>query len=366
MSICRRCKWKAPSQSRPRVDPGREPSRPLPTAHPGECRRGLSLVELLVCSAIVSVLLGLLLPAVHCSREAARRIACQNHLRQIGVALHGYEAVMGTLPPCETDAPTSVAGACGEGEVEVVDHPGACSDFQSWTGLTLAFMNEASLADHYDLQLPWCSLDNRPAVRTHVSVFTCPSTPGDQRSDPYHVIGAAATDFSAIDEVEVGVFIDVLGIRDPGIRARRGTLAAQDGRSPRHIPDGRSRTIMVAESAGRPLAYFGGRPMTRQHADLLLDGDVASFNNSIIASEGTGWADPDASLDIEGVTARRPELFGPRMINAINTGEVFSFHPNGAQFLFADGSIRWIVEQVDTWAFVTLCTRAGGEVTPPP
>ena len=92
------------------------------------------------------------------------------------------------------------------------------------------------------------------------------------------------------------------------------------------------------------------------------DSKIANFNGQLVVIDGTGWADPDGSFKINGATEDGLDKPGPRVINAINASEVYSFHVNGAGFNFGDGSTRYMRESIDTLTFVQLATRSGGEV----
>src|SRR5262249_21054333 len=122
-------------------------------------RRPFTPAELLVLTAIIAVLVGLLLPAVQASREAANRIRCANNLKQIGVAIHNFHDTYGRLPP---------AGIGGDGEA-------------TWAVLILPFLEQANLYNQWNLSLEYNYYrSSASAVGAQVSAYYCPS----RRSPP--------------------------------------------------------------------------------------------------------------------------------------------------------------------------------------
>lgn len=329
-------------------------------------RNGFTLVELLVVIAIIGILIGMLLPAVQSVREAARRSTCLNNMRQLGLALHNYESGLQSFPPSRMYYPD------GSDAQTIPSHltndSGTESAFQSWTTLILPYIEQNNLADTFDFKEAWyddAASTNIDTIAQPLNLFICPSAPGsNKRNDPYHVIGAAAGDYGSINEVKKKVYTEVLGVDDPGEAARAGLLSKFEENRMSSCTDGTSNTFFVAECAGQPEVWVANGKMTLDQFAIYETNDdkVVNFGGRLVPVDGTGWADPDCGFSINGATSDGLDKYGRSMINAINVSEVYAFHPAGASFAMADGSVHFVRETIDVEPFVALCTRSGGEV----
>jgi prepilin-type N-terminal cleavage/methylation domain-containing protein len=114
-------------------------------------RRGFTLIELLVVMAIISILVGMLLPAVQKAREAANRMSCSNNLKQIGLAMHNYEGTRERLPPDRLN-------------------PG----YATWAVLILPYIEQDNLYRQWNLS--WTYFQQNDTARlTPVKIYFCPS-----------------------------------------------------------------------------------------------------------------------------------------------------------------------------------------------
>jgi prepilin-type N-terminal cleavage/methylation domain-containing protein/prepilin-type processing-associated H-X9-DG protein len=289
--------------------------------------RGFTLIELLVVIAIIAVLIGLLLPAVQKVREASARTSCQNNLKQIGLALHNYESANQFFPPGDTQT----------------------SPLFAWSAAILPYIEQDNVYRIYDFTHDWNLPGNYPAIQTQMKVFNCPSTPAGLRNDTTIAAMPACGDYSSLNGIKDFVAINCVGIiiKNPATDTRLfGVLQRDKPARWVDITDGASNTIMVAEDAGRPDLYIAG--------SVKGDPSIAGWKQG-------GWADPGAPFSIDGSNTDG-SVPGPCSINCTNNSEVYSFHPGGANALFADGSVRFLAASMDLCKLAALVTRSGGEV----
>ncbi|HCK41814.1 MAG TPA: prepilin-type cleavage/methylation domain-containing protein, partial [Planctomycetaceae bacterium] len=312
------------------------------------CKRdGFTLVELLVVIAIIGVLVALLLPAVQAARESARRTSCTNNLRQVGLAVLNYADQNGSLPAGyvyeQSDDNTQ-----GNNGVVV----------NGFFALILPFVEQKVLQDTYDFEQGYDHVTNQPAVNTPVSIYQCPSTPGDRTMEIVNDFSlfnsrqghtGQATDYFGISEVQDGVPPPNGPNRKDGvfIAVFPSFLGGEPKKPLRfaQITDGLSKTIMLVEMAGRPERYIAGEP---KGSHEYYAGTWAGVNGERLH---TLAAKPVDNGD-----------YGDCFINCHNYYTAYSFHPGGVNMMLCDGSVHFLNEDIEFDLWWNLAQPDDGQV----
>ena len=309
-------------------------------------RRGFTVIELLVVIAIIGVLTALLLPAVQAAREAARRMACANNLKNLGLATHNYHDTHGTFPP-------GTVGPIGPlfPQYFQLKHHGLGT-------FLLPYLEQRPLADQYRWDVSWYDPPNQPVVNMQLPIWQCPSARANRIQDgslttvappPEAKFNgtAACADYAGMGSIDPGLERTGLIDHSAGPRDERGhyegIFPVNSARRMADILDGTSQTILIAECAGRP---------------QLWQGRQQDPNKSLFSAS---WASRNL-LWCRGATRDGTAFFGPCAVNCTNDREVYSFHPGGANAVFADGSVHFLKAGMDIRILARLVTRAGGEV----
>jgi prepilin-type N-terminal cleavage/methylation domain-containing protein/prepilin-type processing-associated H-X9-DG protein len=291
---------------------------------------GFTLVELLVVAAIVGTLIALLLPAVHASREAARRMSCVNNLKQIGLAFHSHAEARGRFP-----------AAYGWNNPHIASSPRSewlTNRLKAWAwgARILPHIDQQPLADtlgvasrEFHDALPgndpaaWPALE-LAAIRTPISTYLCPS-------DTARSLINTAADFCQAGGPDshkparsnyAGVYGHQFSHwwpQDGPHAQHEGLCRGGRGVAMREVTDGLSNTFLVGERAAtHQAAYWAGI--------------------GYVFSEA-----PDSS----------PKVVGRTFLFRINPPRVdryysafSSLHPGGGNFVFGDGSVRFVQESI--------------------
>jgi len=294
-------------------------------------RRAFTLIELLVVVAIVAVLIGLLLPAVQRVREAASRLKCKNNLKQIGLALHGYHDRMGAFPPGYQTRVAADNTDLGPG--------------WGWASFLLDDLEQSNLKQqiHFDKDI----FDpSNAAVRVMVlSVFVCPS---EVQTGTFTVVDSTGNSLVEVARSSYTAINGVLGVSSDawdnnGAFLRKRTFRIAD------ITDGLSNTLFVGERAtnmSSPTwtgAVTGGVVPAQRYqdpADQLANAEAAS---ALVLSHGSRTHIPNDQL-------------------VFDADATSSYHTEGVNFLFGDGSVHSISNTIGGIVYEALLTRAGGEI----
>jgi prepilin-type N-terminal cleavage/methylation domain-containing protein/prepilin-type processing-associated H-X9-DG protein len=295
-------------------------------------RRGFTLIELLVVIAIIAVLIALLLPAVQQAREAARRAQCKNHLKQFGLAIHNYNDNFNRFPIGQQhrghfDGPLEAANAGGPGGVGF-----------GWSFYLLPYIDQAPLYNQFDANFPLSntnfpqSVNNARLAATVLPLARCPSdiAPQTQNTGAAGLPGAIRPQATSSYKASAGSYVGNQGGWPFNNQTRRNGCFLRDSTYQfRDVTDGLSNQILVGEVTWD--VNRGGTTNTR-------------FFGAV--SPNDGFAN-GTSNRLMGVA--EPGINNP----AGNTGVAFSsLHTGGAHFLFGDGAVRFISENIQNTALV--------------
>lgn len=303
-------------------------------------RHAFTLIELLVVIAIIALLMAILLPAVQKVRAAADRMICSSNMRQIGIALHHYHNDYGVLP---ASGWTMASPANSSGK------------YVGWRAVLTPYIEQDNIRSRYDRNLHWWDEPNLTLAASPIKIYLCPSTPerGLVTSAVAKLPRPAITFTNPPAPNDYEAIMGVQATINPTLYAtassNRSAMFRNSQVRLQHIYDGTHTTLLIVETAGRPLTYYGRIP----RPDVPND-------------QGICWADSEGGYSLDGsnedgtLQGLGPTLT-PRAINATNFNEPYAFHPNGANCLFADGHVQFVNERISLAIFAAGCTRAAGE-----
>ncbi len=371
-------------------------------------RKGFTLIELLVVIAIIAIIVALLLPAIQKAREAAARMQCSNNMKQMGIALHTYHDTNKCFP--------------SSGEALTQDPLGVANDSASFSlhstfTLLLPYLEAKDVYDQFtDLNKPYTDAANISAAKNKINAFLCPTNPV-RPSSGLDSQGFGYCDYMTIAYTDINTsgtgavrLANGPGVRSPGalslknrdsffVYASSGaftsanitsaayvnpvtndlTRRARGGEGPNQgeIVDGLSNTIFIAEDVGRSEQFN-----TVKYDDVNVTGAApGTWTAATTKRVGYRWAEGDTGNGVSGAGVVALNTYGVPGLKVINNNnkvfgggtacpwttnncgpndEIFSFHNQGANCLFGDGSVKFIRDDIDPVQLRYLITPTEG------
>jgi prepilin-type N-terminal cleavage/methylation domain-containing protein/prepilin-type processing-associated H-X9-DG protein len=344
-------------------------------------RKGFTLIELLVVISIIAVLIALLLPAVQSAREAARRAQCVNNLKQLGLACANYESAVGSFP-------------MGNRYIDMKSYASQSPcDNASWFGhsafnFVLPYLEAVPQYNSINFARVANSGSNTTALFTRLNPLLCPS---DTDAIPDSSYKYGQTSYAMSRGTQENIFLNW---------AKTGPLPDTTSENPGKCNAALGNGMFGAEGAITVAGVTDGTSNTSLFGETSrFRGDVATMFNSYFFT--TAWAaDGPSNFYSDWVSDNRiqtgaftlprinslPDKTGAYLNNVFGstcgTGNATpsdwlvncpaaltlgqwgfrSNHPGGVNFVFADGSVKFIKQTISDLAYQAIGTRAGGEV----
>ncbi len=303
--------------------------------------RGFTLIELLVVIAIIAILIALLLPAVQQAREAARRTQCKNNLKQMALGMHNY-------------ADAHIGFSYG---TRTLNSSTRCefASRDTWMQQMLPYIEQGPMYNAY-----WAAVSDPAAPKTNCTTFVHVATPENIRNATLAAYACPSdANGSAPSNGFWGNYAGCVGnnyfVRS---QAGNGIFWINSKCSFRDITDGTSNTLFFAETIHRPgtTGASWGEP-----GALWQGGQWGEFHFSAIEP-------PNANIP-DRVYACKSETYAKAPCQTLGQDPTpgyrnlaRSHHTGGVQVGMADGSARFVSENIDVGTWRALGSRAGGEV----
>ena len=326
-------------------------------------KNGFTLIELLIVISIISILSGLLLPAVQLAREAARRAQCQNNLRQIGMGVTNYLSVFEQFPK---------ARIISQDTRYIYDPAVPCSGNldRSYLVSILPYIEQTALFDSWNQSLWIFGREQRTVLASAVNIFACPND-----------FGAGSTKIGRLElrsselNLESDRFALVVGasyaanhgsnlipaLPSPAFRCQippsasaavNGCITDLPNVTIASVIDGTSNTLIISEMSSQVLAEIRSPLYPFPFSDIFGNWASGDFHDTVFTAH------------------YRPNLY--RFVNKNTQAaglSASSMHPHGLNCLMADGSVHFVKETVDSrdgmetrvGVWQKLASRNGGE-----
>jgi len=338
--------------------------------------RGFTLIELLVVIAIIAVLIALLLPAVQAAREAGRRSQCINNLKQIGLALHNYHQTHDVFPMAGTTAAWAPNGST--------------DNWSNWSAqaLMLPYLEQTAVYNSINFNITAVRGDNNlqlmntTGLRSKIASFLCPSDGNSGTSNINNYLNSKGTTTSQLPGTTTGMFAynnsyGLRGVADGSSNtiAFGESLVGDPINSPKKRanstvnatdPGGASVTDPSTTTTGMQSVVAGLQACTTKFVSNTLNGADQKNNKG----QYWGWG-TDSMAGFNTIVPPNSTTYpwgscrfgcggcGPDSSNFINAQ---SSHSGGCNFLFADGSVKFIKDSIAMATYWAIGTRSNGEV----